>query len=449
MTIAPPMILETSAGDALLPEPMLARADVGTAQWWQDVAMQGTPLQLTRDGQQVQLTFLWREQASIWQAQPCAAVYIDMYSHTPHPTDQLTSFSKIPDSDVWVWQTVVPDDWRGSYFLMPVTADDLPPQPDPSVNQRQQIRRWWINSMQQYAVADQLNLIASHAGAWGGALSQIQLGNARPFAEWILVDQQKKPAVQGQLQVLDWRSSLLSNQLSSQRKVWCHATIVIANAAMEDLPLVILLDGQYWANSMPIFSVLDALTDKGQLPPAVYVLIDSVSPAQRSQELPCNATFWQAVQQELLPMVQALHPVTDCPEKTIVAGQSFGGLAAMYAGLHWPQRFGAVISQSGSFWWSDDHSHHQPTDQTGWLTQQVQQGLSTGQPLNVFQEIGCYEDSMLQDNRMLREALIEAGHQVFYQEFRGGHDWICWRDGLLQGLIHVLGHHVPGFRAQQ
>ncbi|XNM47213.1 hypothetical protein ACLK15_03325 [Escherichia coli] len=23
----------------------------------------------------------------------------------------------------------------------------------------------------------------------------------------------------------------------------------------------------------------------------------------------------------------------------------------MYAGLHWPERFGCVLSQSGSYWW--------------------------------------------------------------------------------------------------
>lgn len=439
------MKLEKLTASRLSAEPLLARTDIGTERWWHDVAMQGTPLQhYSPDGQQVLLSFLWRTQPG----QPaCAAVYIDMYSHTPHPTDRLTSLQQIENTGVWVWQTTVPADWRGSYFLMPVTLADLPPQPDAAVNHRMQIRRWWINCMQRCAQADPLNRIASHAGAWGTALSQIQLAAATPYVEWLLVDHQKKSELQGQLQVLRWRSQLLQNQ----RDVWCYATASNADSheACNDLPLVILLDGQYWASNMPIFAPLDALTNKGQLPPAVYVLIDSVSPEQRGQELPCNALFWQAVQQELLPMVQALHPVTDNPEKTIVAGQSFGGLAAMYAGLHRPQRFGAVISQSGSFWWQDDHSYNHEQHETGWLTQQVQQGVVCGQPLNIFQEIGCYEDSMLQGNRILRDALMNAGHQVFYQEFRGGHDWICWRDGLLQGLIHVLGHHVLGFRAQQ
>ncbi|XPE55204.1 hypothetical protein ACNKHW_03225 [Shigella flexneri] len=28
-------------------------------------------------------------------------------------------------------------------------------------------------------------------------------------------------------------------------------------------------------------------------------------------------------------------------------GRVFGGLSALYAGLHWPERFGCVLSQSG------------------------------------------------------------------------------------------------------
>ena len=58
-----------------------------------------------------------------------------------------------------------------------------------------------------------------------------------------------------------------------------------------------------------------------------------------------------AVQQELLPLVKAIAPFSDRADRTVVAGQSFGGLSALYAGLHWPERFGCVLSQSGSYWW--------------------------------------------------------------------------------------------------
>ncbi|WP_239515736.1 alpha/beta hydrolase-fold protein, partial [Klebsiella pneumoniae] len=73
--------------------------------------------------------------------------------------------------------------------------------------------------------------------------------------------------------------------------------------------------------------------------------------AHRSRELPCNPDFWLAVQEELLPQVKSMAPFSDRADHTVVAGQSFGGLSSLYAGLNWPQRFGCILSQSGSYWW--------------------------------------------------------------------------------------------------
>ena len=44
--------------------------------------------------------------------------------------------------------------------------------------------------------------------------------------------------------------------------------------------------------------------------------------------------------------------VTADAKRTVVAGSSFGGIAAMYAGLRHPEVFGNVLCQSGSFWWA-------------------------------------------------------------------------------------------------
>jgi enterochelin esterase family protein len=57
----------------------------------------------------------------------------------------------------------------------------------------------------------------------------------------------------------------------------------------------------------------------------VYVLIDAIDTTHRAHELPCNADFWLAVQQELLPLVKAIAPFSDRADRTVVAGQSFGG----------------------------------------------------------------------------------------------------------------------------
>lgn len=102
---------------------------------------------------------------------------------------------------------------------------------------------------------------------------------------------------------------------------------------------------------MPVWPALASLTHQRLLPGAVYLLIDAIDTHHRSRELTCNADFWLAVQQELLPQVRAVTPFSDDAGRTVVAGQSFGGLSALYAGLNWPTRFGCVLSQSGSFWW--------------------------------------------------------------------------------------------------
>jgi hypothetical protein len=34
--------------------------------------------------------------------------------------------------------------------------------------------------------------------------------------------------------------------------------------------------------------------------------------------------------------------------------------------------------------------------------------------------------------------LNDAGHRVIFNAFEGGHDRLCWRGGLLNGLAHLL-----------
>ncbi len=120
---------------------------------------------------------------------------------------------------------------------------------------------------------------------------------------------------------------------------------------------------------MPVWSPpLAALTREGRLPPAVYLLIDAIDNQRRGVELPCHRDFWLAVQEELLPLVHGYAPFSDRPDRTVVAGQSFGGLAAMFAALNWPQRFGCVLSQSGSYWWP-----HRDGRGTGFIGEQLRQ----------------------------------------------------------------------------
>lgn len=400
--------------------PLLERADLGGADWWRAVAQAGTPLCHRLDDGTMALAFLWRDPMGGAGQSDYRQVYLDVYSHTPHPSERLTSMERVGQSDVWLWQTRLPDDWRGSYFLMPAASGQLPPASP------REIRPWWISLMRSSAVADSLNPRAPHLGGAGLPLSSIVLPGAQTHAGW----QAPAGVLRGELHTRRWCSERLRNE----REVWLYRTPAGGRADDRDVPLVILLDGHHWAHHMPIFGALDALTASGDLPSAVYLLVDALGPEQRARELPCNATFWLALRDELLPKMQLLQPFSIDPRRTLVAGQSFGGLAALYAALHWPQRFGMALSQSGSFWWPEANAG----GAVGWLAREVRAGLGAGAQLKLLLEVGCYEADMVKDSRTMHAALQAAGHRAAYREFRGGHDWLCWRDGLLNGMCQLL-----------
>ena len=183
---------------------------------------------------------------------------------------------------------------------------------------------------------------------------------------------------------------------------------------------------------MPVWPVLTSLTHRQQLPPAVYVLIDAIDTTHRAHELPCNADFWLAVQQELLPLVKAIAPFSDRADRTVVAGQSFGGLSALYAGLHWPERFGCVLSQSGSYWWP-----HRGGQQEGVLLEKLKAGEVSAEGLRIVLEAGIREPMIMRANQALYAQLHPIKESIFWRQVDGGHDALCWRGGLMQGLIDL------------
>ncbi|WP_083607920.1 enterochelin esterase [Teredinibacter haidensis] len=392
-------------------EDELCASDIGSAHWWRRIECAGTPITRPLAGGHSEVTFLWRDPGGGGRTSTTRQVYIDAWSLTPHPVGEFTCLIHIDDTDVWFWRVCVPGDWCGSYFFVPDNGEHVAP------NELAARRDWWLQRLADSAQSDPLNLLPGYLGLEGRPLSQLNLSPNTSGLEGAQYDR-----FYGGVRALRWHSRLLGNR----RDIWLYTT---GDGA--DLPLVILLDGGFWAKSIPIKGALDSLTQRGYLLPASYLLLDAIDAKTRYRELACNARFWQALQEELLPRITQQRGFSLHPKKTLVAGQSLGGLAACYAGLFYPQCFDVVLSQSGSFWWRGE------SEPGGSLMERVA-GMANRHPLQFYLEVGCYEDTMLDDNRAMRDTLIKAGHQVNYHEFRGGHDWVCWREGLLRGLQELL-----------
>jgi enterochelin esterase family protein len=39
----------------------------------------------------------------------------------------------------------------------------------------------------------------------------------------------------------------------------------------------------------------------------------------------------------------------------------------------------------------------------------------------------------------MREALLKKNYDVIYEEFKSGHDYLCWGETLANGLISLIG----------
>lgn len=387
---------------------------------WQQLVSGGLP-EIHREGDRCTVTFYWQDPAGTALTSPVRRVWIYITGvtdhHQPIPPQSL---QRIDGSDIWQWQVQLNTGWRGSYCFIPSCREDdfsasaLQTPPD-----RQALREGW-RMLLLHAIADPLNKNTRWQGGRGHPVSGLHLPAAPSQPGW----QSEIPASYTPATSLQW----LSPRLGNERRVWIFTT---GAEQPEKRPLAILLDGRFWAEQQPVWPALQEQTDNGHLPPAVYLLIDAINTDIRSRELTCNPDFWLAVQEELLPLLSRQMAWRDDPATTVVAGQSFGGLSALYAALHWPQRFGCVLSQSGSFWWP----HRQGQQHPGLLAEQVSQGVGEGSGIRIFMEAGIREPLILQANQRLLPLLKKSHPSLLYRQFDGGHDALCWRGGLIDGLI--------------
>ena len=189
-----------------------------------------------------------------------------------------------------------------------------------------------------------MNRGPSIASSWG-LNSPLHLPNAPHELGWYEWDQ-------GELANLPIAENInvtwFAEELNNQR------LCTLFSVAVGDAPLVVLLDGEKWGAESGALSVLQYLTNINKIAPAHYLLIPSIDSKTRWQELSCHQPFWQSIIEQLLPQVadkllQSNKSISDY----IIAGQSLGGLSAVYAGIYFPTYFSNAISLSGSFWWPE------------------------------------------------------------------------------------------------
>ena len=391
------------------------------AAFWHAVEDEGAPLieTIPGDPDHLLLTFLWRDDGHTRNV----AVLDGPGGGDP----SRNVMRRLPGTDVWHITYRARNDLRSKYRLAP----------NDSLLQEHEVTDWaarsanWRNDPLNPRVftippADD----DPNGHAW--SVSMVELPAAPP-APYIA----PRPDVPRGTMTL---APFASEVLGETRRVWVYTPPEYPQRAVfEPCGLLVLFDGSAWQNALPVPAILDNLLAERRIQPLIALLVDSPGD-KRLADLLCSERFARFVAAELVPWARRHYRLAPDPARAIVGGQSAGGLAAAYSALRYPDVFGNVLSQSGSFWWhpSDDDEHE-------WLARQF--ANTSRLPLRFYQEVGLLEThstpgagpTQLLANRHLRDVLRAKGYPVTYGEFNGGHDFLGWRRTLADGLIALAG----------
>ncbi len=359
----------------------------------------------------VTATFVWRAPAG----SPVRYVYLDANGVTDRRFPERNALRRVRGSDLWALSIEVPERWRGGYGFLP-RLDPIT-RPDPGRTEWE----WWRGVLAGL-VTDDANPLPPVSSMGLPARSEAVMPGA-PAQRWWVHGESPR----GRMTERTW------SRAGVDRSIWFYEPPGIAT---EDRPVLIVFDGRVTAVEIPIAAALDRLRARGYRVPLV-VMIDSIDPGLRSRELSCNAEFLDALTGDLLPHLREQWRATDNPASVLVAGSSYGGLAATFAALNAPDHFGGAVSLSGSFWWPRP-------DMAGRSVQAQLADLEVSRS-RFWMAAGLLEPRLIEQNREVRDLLVQKGFGVDYREFCGGHDYIHWRDALVEGASALLGraHEAP------
>ncbi|MER5554730.1 alpha/beta hydrolase-fold protein [Streptomyces sp. NPDC002793] len=268
------------------------------------------------------------------------------------------------------------------------------------------------------AYADPFNPVGA-----GGDRSVVATPDAPPQPHW--------PAVRTDdvLPLPRTRIRWASERLGGRRTVRVHP-------AGGGGPVVLLLDGDDWLYLHPATTAFDSAVAAGDMPPVTLVFLPS---KDREAEFGCRPELWEAVRDELLPLVAESGVPADC-DRLVVAGQSLGGLSAMYAALAFPDLVSRVACQSPSFWWApgaQDRADLLDGPAGGAVAARLRERPDLS-ALRIAFDVGEHEQRMLPHCEPVEALTEQAGATVRVSRSASAHDRAGWRHALLRDVAWAL-----------
>jgi len=201
-------------------------------------------------------------------------------------------------------------------------------------------------------------------------------------------------------------------------------------------PLLVVHDGSDYLRYASAKTVLDNLIHRLDV---AETIVAFVSPGDRLTEYANSAAHARYLTAELIPRLEAEFPLAGTPSGRCLMGASFGAVAALSTAYRYPQTYGSLLLQSGSFVFTDIGNHHGGGPAFEPVVRFVNRYRAAPRRVadRVFVSCGVYEPLIVR-NRSMVPTFESAGMAVRYVEARDGHSWENWRDRLREGLSWIF-----------
>jgi enterochelin esterase family protein len=283
---------------------------------WMDLRRSGTPLvePIAGDPEHSRVTFLWQGEPSLRNVSVITAMSL---SDLPG-----SALEQVPGTRTWARTYVLPNDARLGYRFAPDDSG-VPFEQERDVMKRMQGWR-----------TDPLNPRRAPV-APGIDVSVLELPAAAP-SRWSQPDAAVPHGTVREVQVP-------LGDGGGSRKGWVYLP---AGGAVPGA-LVIFLDGQSYTTLIPGPTILDNLIAARAIRPVAALFLAAAD--DREAEYGCNEAFADRLAGEVLGFARRETRVQPVAARTVLVGDSLAGLQAACAALAHPKQFGAVLTQSGSF----------------------------------------------------------------------------------------------------
>ena len=201
-------------------------------------------------------------------------------------------------------------------------------------------------------------------------------------------------------------------------------------------PLLIVHDGGDYLGYASAKTVLDNLIHRLDVAELVAAF---TYPGDRLAEYANSAAHARYLTAELLPRLEAELPLSGRPSGRCLMGSSFGAVASLATAYRYPEVYGSLLVQSGSFVFTDIGNNHGGGPAFEPVVRFINRYRAAPRRVadRMFVSCGVYEPLII-PNRSMVPVFEGAGMAVRYVEARDGHSWEDWRDRLQAGLSWIF-----------